>query len=196
MRAEKQILTKEYAARLNASPFFIVIGYQGLKVSHFSELRQRLQKAGAEVHVVKNSIFRIAAKEAGVAELNGSLAGQMAVVTGQKDISAAAKALKNFAAEFDKLKIKFGFLNNSAFGRSWNHRAGGFAEPRRFARENFGTARCSGDEAGDFDQHARVAVGAGHQGEIGEIRINNFRFEISNRRNNKQQQRKSSVCRP
>jgi large subunit ribosomal protein L10 len=113
MRAEKQILTKEYAARLNASPFFIVIGYQGLKVSHFSELRQRLQKAGAEVHVVKNSIFRIAAKEAGVAELNGSLAGQMAVVTGQKDISAAAKALKNFAAEFDKLKIRFGFLNNS-----------------------------------------------------------------------------------
>ncbi|HEY5298271.1 MAG TPA: 50S ribosomal protein L10 [Verrucomicrobiae bacterium] len=113
MRAEKQLLTKEYAARLNASPFFIVIGYQGLKVSHFSELRQRLQKAGAEVHVVKNSIFRIAAKEAGVAELNGSLAGQMAIVTGQKDISAAAKALKNFAAEFDKLKIKFGFLNNS-----------------------------------------------------------------------------------
>ena len=113
MRAEKQILTKEYAARLNASPFFIVIGYQGLKVAHMTELRQRLQKAGAEVHVVKNSIFRIAAKEAGVAELNGSLAGQMAVVTGQKDISAAAKALKNFAAEFDKLKIKFGFLNNS-----------------------------------------------------------------------------------
>jgi len=112
MRAEKQILTKEYAARLNGSPFFIVVGYQGLKVSHMTELRKRLGSAGAEVHVVKNSIFRIAAKEAGVAELNGSLAGQMAVVTGQKDISAAAKALKNFAAEFDKLKVKFGYLNN------------------------------------------------------------------------------------
>ena len=112
MRAEKQILTKEYAGRLNASPFFIVVGYQGLKVTHFTELRKRLLQAGAELHVVKNSIFRIAAKEAGVAELNGSLAGQMAVVTGQKDISAAAKALKNFAAEFDKLKVKFGYLNN------------------------------------------------------------------------------------
>jgi large subunit ribosomal protein L10 len=44
--------------------------------------------------------------------LNGSLAGQLAVVTGKKDISAAAKALKNFAAEFDKLKLKFGYLNN------------------------------------------------------------------------------------
>jgi large subunit ribosomal protein L10 len=112
MRAEKQILTKEYSGRLNASPFFIVVGYQGLKVAHLTELRKRLLQAGAEVHVVKNSIFRIAAKEAGVAELNGSLTGQMAVVTGQKDISAAAKALKNFAAEFDKLKVKFGYLNN------------------------------------------------------------------------------------
>ena len=75
-------------------------------------MRKRLTQAGAEIHVVKNSIFRIAAKEAGVGELNGALAGQMAVVTGQKDISAAAKALKNFAAEFDKLKVKFGYLNN------------------------------------------------------------------------------------
>jgi large subunit ribosomal protein L10 len=112
MRAEKQLLTKEYATRLNASPFFIVIGYQGLKVAHLTELRKRLKTAGAEIHIVKNSVFRVAAKEAGVADLNGSLAGQMAVVTGQKDISAAAKALKNFGAEFDKLKIKFGFLNN------------------------------------------------------------------------------------
>lgn len=112
MRAEKQILTKEYLTRLNASPFFLVVNYQGLKVAHLTELRSRLRKVGAEVHVVKNSIFRIAAKEAGVADLNGALAGQIAVVTGQKDISAAAKALKNFAAEFDKLKLKFGYLNS------------------------------------------------------------------------------------
>ena len=112
MRAEKQILTKEYTARLNASPFFIVVNYRGLKVAHLTELRKRLQKAGAEIHIVKNSLFQIAAKEAGVSELNGSLAGQLAVVTGQKDISAAAKVVKNFGAEFDKLKVQFGYLNN------------------------------------------------------------------------------------
>ena len=112
MRAGKQILTKEYVARLNGSPFFIVVGYKGLKVAHLTELRKRLAQAGAEIHVVKNSVFRIAAQEAGIGELNGALAGQLAVVTGQKDISAAAKALKNFDAEFDKLKLKFGYLNN------------------------------------------------------------------------------------
>ena len=112
MRAEKQLLTKEYAARLNASPFFIVVDYRGLKVAHLTELRKRLRQAGAEIHVVKNSTFRIAAKEAGVGDLNGALTGQLAVVTGQKDISAAAKAVKNFGAEFDKLKIRFGYLDN------------------------------------------------------------------------------------
>jgi large subunit ribosomal protein L10 len=112
MRAEKKLLTGEYVARLNASPFFIVVGYQGLKVTHMTELRKRLTKAGAEIHVVKNTVFCVAAKEAGVGELNGTLAGQIAVVTGKKDISAAAKTLKNFAAEFDKLKLKFGYLNN------------------------------------------------------------------------------------
>jgi large subunit ribosomal protein L10 len=112
MRPEKQNLTKEYIARLNGSPFFIVVDYKGLKVGHMTELRKRLNKAGAEVHVVKNSIFRIAAKEAGVADMNGGLVGQMAVVTGQRDISTSAKVVKTFGSEFDKLKIKFGFLNN------------------------------------------------------------------------------------
>src|SRR2546427_5765326 len=112
MRAEKQLITTEYIARLNASPFFIVADYQGLKVGHFTELRKRLKSAGAEMHVVKNSIFNIAAKEAGLAHLGGALGGQLAVVTGQRDISVAAKVLKTFAAEFDRPKVKFGFLGN------------------------------------------------------------------------------------
>lgn len=112
MRAEKQILTKEYLARLNASPFFIVVNYQGLKVGPLTELRKRLNKAGAEMHVVKNSIFRIAAKEAGLADLGAAVDGQLAVVTGQRDVSVAAKVVKTFGAEFDKPKIKFAYLNN------------------------------------------------------------------------------------
>ena len=118
MRPEKQTLTKEYLARLNASPFFLVVDYRGLKVSHLTELRTRLNKVGAEIHVVKNSVFRIAAKEAGVGELNGSLTGQLAVVTGQKDISTAAKVVKTFGTEFDRLKVQFGYLNNERLEQS------------------------------------------------------------------------------
>jgi large subunit ribosomal protein L10 len=112
MRTEKQNLAKEYVGRLNASPFFIVVDYKGLKVGHLTELRKRLRKAGAEVHIVKNSLFRLAAKEAGVPDMTGTLSGQLAVVTGKKDISTAAKVVKTFGAEFDKLKVYFGCLNN------------------------------------------------------------------------------------
>ncbi len=112
MRPEKQFLTKEYLTRLNASPFFIVVDYKRMNVGHLTELRKRLAKSGAEVHIVKNSIFRLAAKEAGVPDLNGSLTGQLAVVTGQKDISTAAKVVKKFGTEFERLKIYFGYLNN------------------------------------------------------------------------------------
>src|SRR5881397_1222507 len=113
MRAEKQNISADYINRLNRSPFFIVVDYQGLKVGPITELRKRLNKAGAEMHVVKNSIFRIAAKEAGVADLTGTLVGQLAVVTGRQDVSTAAKVLKTFSSEFDKPKLKFGYLNNS-----------------------------------------------------------------------------------
>jgi large subunit ribosomal protein L10 len=112
MRTEKQNISAEYLKRLNSSPFFIVVDYQGLKVAPITELRKRLGKAGAEMHVVKNSLFRLAAKEAGVADLSGTLAGQLAVVTGRQDVSSAAKVLKTFASEFEKPKVRFGYLNN------------------------------------------------------------------------------------
>ena len=62
MRLEKQFLTREYVARLNASPFFLLVEYRGMNVGHFTELRKRLAKVGAEMHVVKNSVIRAAVK--------------------------------------------------------------------------------------------------------------------------------------
>ena len=112
MRAEKQFISAEYVNRLNQSPFFIVVDYQGLKVGPMTELRKRLHRAGAEIHVVKISIFRIAAKEAKIADLGGALTGQLAIVTGKRDVSVTAKVVKTFSAEFDRPKVKFGYLGN------------------------------------------------------------------------------------
>lgn len=113
MRTEKKFISNEYMTRLNAASFSIVVDYRAVTVKQFNELRKRLRPVGAELHVVKNSIFRIAAKEANVADIpKAALAGQIAVVTGSKDVSSAAKILKNFQAEFDKPKLQFGYVNN------------------------------------------------------------------------------------
>jgi large subunit ribosomal protein L10 len=118
MRAEKQNISNEYLARLQSSPYFVVVDYRGLKVGHFSELRKRLKTVKAEVHVIKTSLFRIAAHEAGVADLDpGALAGQLAVVHGGQDVSSAAKILKNFHAEFEKPVFKLGYLDSRRLSR-------------------------------------------------------------------------------
>jgi len=107
MRAEKQFLTNEYIERLKGSPFFIAAEYKGMTVADFEELRGKLREQGAEVHVVKNSVFKAAAAEAGVADLNGFLDEQIAVVFGEADFSATAKIVK----EADKPKIRFGYMD-------------------------------------------------------------------------------------
>ncbi|MDA7618345.1 MAG: 50S ribosomal protein L10 [Verrucomicrobiota bacterium] len=114
MREAKKNISTEYLERLNASPFFIVVDYKGLKVEQFSELRTRLDGAKAELHVVKNRIFNIAAKEAGFADdLATNMSGQLAVVTGESEISSAAKILKNFESEFEMPSIRFGYMGET-----------------------------------------------------------------------------------
>lgn len=113
MRAEKANIVTELTGKLNASPFLIVVDYTGMTVTHFEELRTRLVQAGAECHVVKNTMLRRAIRELGLPELNGVLAGQTAMVTGESDVCAAAKVLKNFNAEFSKPEVRAGILDNA-----------------------------------------------------------------------------------
>ncbi|MDK3161940.1 50S ribosomal protein L10 [Kamptonema cortianum] len=112
MRPEKTILVDEIKERINASPYLIVTEYSAMTVVHFNELRKRLRDVEAEYKVIKNTALRIAAEQAGLPDLKASLSGQIAIVTGQKDVSAAAKVVKTFAAEFEKPAIKLGVLDN------------------------------------------------------------------------------------
>src|SRR5436190_4794011 len=110
MHPAKASIVTELNKRLNDSPFVFVTDYTGLNVTQFSELRTRLHKAGARCIVVKNSFLRLAAKEAGLPDL-GELVGQTAVIVGDKDVAAAAKVVKTFAAEFKKPTLKTGVVD-------------------------------------------------------------------------------------
>lgn len=112
MRPEKSTIVDDIKLRLNAAPFLILIEYGGMNVIHFSELRKRLVAAGAQCSVVKNTFLKRALKDAGLVALDEHLTGQTALVTGDKDICAAAKAIKTFAAEFQKPTVRVGILDN------------------------------------------------------------------------------------
>jgi large subunit ribosomal protein L10 len=113
MRPEKATIVEDLSARLNQSPFLIVTEYTGMNVLQFSELRSRLAGAGAQCRVVKNTFLRRAAAGVGYPDLAQTLSGQTAIVTGESDVCAAAKVLKVFAAEFQKLAIKVGVLDKA-----------------------------------------------------------------------------------
>ncbi len=112
MRAEKKIIVEELSKQVGASPFVLITDYTGLTVSQFSELRKRLRGVHAEYHVVKNTMLRHAAKQAGLGDFNGSLTGMTAVVIGSEkaDISSAARILKQFAKDTEKPKVKLGVM--------------------------------------------------------------------------------------
>jgi large subunit ribosomal protein L10 len=113
MRPEKATIVEDLSARLNQSPFLIVTEYTGMNVWQFSELRSRLAGAGAQCRVVKNTFLRRAAAGIGYPDLAETLSGQTAIVTGESDVCAAAKVLKVFGAEFQKLAIKVGVLDKA-----------------------------------------------------------------------------------
>jgi large subunit ribosomal protein L10 len=113
MRPEKANIVSDLSAQLKGSPFVLVTDYQQMNVGDFSELRNRLAQAGAEVHVVKNSFLKRAMADAGFPAFDEKLGGQTAVVTGEKDVAPVAKIMKSFAREFKKAALKIGLINRA-----------------------------------------------------------------------------------
>ena len=113
MRLEKKSIVADLTSSLNASPFLLVTDYTGLRVHQFSELRNRLAGVGAQFHVVKNTFLKKSATELGYPDFSDILVGQTAIVTGEQDVSAAAKVLKNFTTEFQKPVVRAGILDNA-----------------------------------------------------------------------------------
>jgi large subunit ribosomal protein L10 len=113
MRPEKANIVSDLSAQLKGSHFVLVTDYQQMNVGDFSELRNRLAQAGAEVHVVKNSFLKRALADAGFPAVDEKLGGQTAVVTGEEDAAPVAKIMKSFAREFKKAALKIGLINRA-----------------------------------------------------------------------------------
>ena len=112
MNPDKKVIIDELLDRVNASPYVLVVDYTGMTVPQFSELRNRLGAAGAQCHVAKNTYMRKALAEAGLPDIGEGLVGQTAFITGDSEVFAAAKAVKNFEKEFKKPEMKIGILGD------------------------------------------------------------------------------------
>jgi large subunit ribosomal protein L10 len=110
-RAEKVTAVAELTERFQSSSGAVLTEYRGLSVAQLGELRQSLG-ANATYSVVKNTLTKIAAAEAGVTpELTNLLSGPSAIAFVQGDVVEAAKGLRDFAKANPLLVIKGGVLD-------------------------------------------------------------------------------------
>jgi len=110
---KKPQIVDQLAELLAQSRFVIATDYRGLSVAEMAELRGQLRNIGTEYHVVKNSLARFAAENAGKQELSQLLIGPTALAFGQEDILQLAKALADYIRiSKTTLSIKGGLIGD------------------------------------------------------------------------------------
>jgi large subunit ribosomal protein L10 len=119
-KTEKERTIAELTERLRVAESLLVADYRGLTNSQLAELRSKLRANGAKLSVVKNTLTRIAAREAGADALLALLEGPSAIafVEADGDPVAVAKALSDTAKDTKILVLRGGVMSGRAITES------------------------------------------------------------------------------
>jgi large subunit ribosomal protein L10 len=109
-RADKAAAVAEITEEFRASNATVLTEYRGLTVGQLKQLRRSLGE-DTTYAVVKNTLTKIAAKDAGVVGFDDLLVGPTAIAFIKGDAVAAAKGIDTFAKENPMLVIKGGMMD-------------------------------------------------------------------------------------
>jgi large subunit ribosomal protein L10 len=111
LKRDKERVVADLVARLRASEVLFVADYRGLSMPEIDSVRTEVLKQGARFTVVKNTLTKRAAEEAGVPELVELLDGPTAIAfVGDGDMVGVAKALQDTARQTRILSLRGGIL--------------------------------------------------------------------------------------
>jgi large subunit ribosomal protein L10 len=112
-RPDKTAAVAEIVESFNGAAGAVLTEYRGLTVKQLQDLRRALGE-NANYAVVKNTLTKIAAQEAGVEGFDDLLTGPTAIAFINGDVVEAAKGLRDFAKANPALVIKGGFMDGRA----------------------------------------------------------------------------------
>ena len=113
-RTEKAAVVAEVREKFAASNSVIVTEYRGLSVGALANLRRALRPLGAEYKVYKNTLVKIAARDGDMAAVDSMVGGPVAIAFVNGEVSAVAKALRDFAKENTALKLMGAVVDGKA----------------------------------------------------------------------------------
>jgi len=112
--AQKEALVTEVAKNLKGAKSVIVVAYLGLTVEQATAMRAELREQGATMQVIKNTVLRRAAEEAGLEGLEEFFVGPTAIAYSEEDPVAPAKVAAKFAKDVESVEIKGGIIEGKA----------------------------------------------------------------------------------
>src|SRR5205814_2008376 len=117
-RSDKERVVEQLAERLRSTETLMVADYRGLTMPEIDELRSRLLEVGARFTVVKNTLTKRAAEQAGTAKVLELIEGPTAIafLEAEGDPVAVAKVLSDTARAHDVLVIRGGLLEGDLVG--------------------------------------------------------------------------------
>ena len=112
-RPEKVQAVSDIREGLESAEAVFLTEYRGLSVQAIQDLRKALRDSGADYKVVKMTLARLAAGDAGIDGLDDFLAGPTALAFAKSDPVATAKALKDFSKDNEVFVLKAGYLSGN-----------------------------------------------------------------------------------
>jgi large subunit ribosomal protein L10 len=112
-RPEKVAVVDEVRQRMEDADGALLTEYRGLTVAELAELRRELTAAGGDYKVYKNTLVRLAVADTARAGMSDLLTGPTAIAFVQGDVSAVAKALRDFARANPNLIVKGGVVGST-----------------------------------------------------------------------------------
>jgi len=103
---EKEAIVAEVAEVANSALSVVVAEYAGLESTDMDDLRAKAREGGVYLRVVKNTLARRALEGTEYACLQETLVGPLLMAFSQEDPGSAARVVKDFAKENDKLAVK------------------------------------------------------------------------------------------
>lgn len=110
--SEKQAIVAALTEKLNNSMAGVLVDYSGITVAEDTELRRKTREANVDYAVVKNTLLRRAADNAGLSELDPLFNGSTALAISTEDAVAPAKVICEFAKKLENhFEVKGGFMD-------------------------------------------------------------------------------------
>jgi len=110
--SEKQAIVATLTEKLNKSVAGVLVDYSGITVAQDTELRRKTREANVDYAVVKNTLLRRAADNAGLSELDPLFNGSTALAISTEDAVAPAKVICEFAKKIENhFEVKGGFMD-------------------------------------------------------------------------------------